>query len=59
VENYLMDNEVIGQVNDSFVSIPPNNFHLKIKGIIDEMTAQRYVSHSESALLADCEAGAL
>lgn len=41
LENYLTDDEVIEQVNDSFISIPPNHFHLKIKGIIDEMAALR------------------
>ncbi|HEY2811531.1 MAG TPA: hypothetical protein VGJ00_09120 [Rhabdochlamydiaceae bacterium] len=41
LETYLSDAEIKEHLQDSFVSIPPNHFHLKIKGIVKEMVAQR------------------
>ena len=41
IANYLLDDTLQEKLYDSFCSIPPNNFHVKIKGIIADMVATR------------------
>lgn len=41
LETYLTDPEMKEHLQDSFCSIPPNHFHLKIRKIIAEMTVDR------------------
>ncbi len=41
VETFLLDSENKEHIQDSFGSIPPNHFHLKIRGIVEEMVAIR------------------
>ncbi len=54
LENYLADAEIRDHLNGSYVSVPPNNFHLKIKGIIDDMVTLR--ARHCNALLTDSHA---
>jgi UDP-N-acetylglucosamine:LPS N-acetylglucosamine transferase len=53
VETYLMDAALKEQLHDSFGSIPPNHFHLRIGGIIEQMVAVR----QQHIALKECEEG--
>ena len=41
IETYLQDQAMKEQVRNCFVLVPPNHFHLRIRGIIEEMITVR------------------